>query len=349
MREATLPLPLIELWRRPDVMLTALGLLLALSFVISLSIGAMAIGPGDILRSLLGLTRDQTMASVVIDLRLPRALMAVVTGAALGVSGAALQGLFRNPLADPGLIGVSSGAALGAVTAIVLGAALALWLPFIGPRFLVPFLAFGGALAACFATQVLARRHGSTALLLLGGIAINALAGAMTGFFVYASNDNQLRDFTFWSMGSLASAGWQGLYIAVPMIFPAVYFIMRSARSLDAMLLGEREARHLGVDVARLKRQIFICSALAVGISVALCGVIAFVGVVVPHLVRLLAGPAHRLVLPGSVMLGGSLLLLADSLARISVAPAELPVGLVTAALGSPFFIWLLMRQRSFS
>ncbi|MBI1260345.1 MAG: iron chelate uptake ABC transporter family permease subunit [Rhizobiales bacterium] len=349
MRAAVLTRPASDLWRRPETLLVMLGLLLVASFVMSLSIGAMAIGPVDILLSLFGLTSDHTVASVVMELRLPRALMAVVTGAALGVSGAALQGLFRNPLADPGLIGVSSGAALGAVCAIVLGATLTLWLPLFGSRFLVPVFAFAGALAACLATQMLARRHGSTALLLLGGIAINALAGAMTGFFVYASNDNQLRDFTFWSMGSLAAAGWQGLYIAVPMTLPALYLIWTSARSLDAMLLGEREARHLGVDVVWLKRRIFICSALAVGISVALCGVIAFVGVVVPHLVRLVAGPAHRLVLPGSAMLGGALLLLADSLARVSVAPAELPVGLVTAALGSPFFIWLLMRQRSFS
>ncbi|MEX2249505.1 MAG: iron ABC transporter permease [Parvibaculum sp.] len=335
--------------RRPAI-LGGLALLLALAALLSLATGAMPLAVGDVLRALFGLDVDAQSAAVITMIRLPRMLLAIIVGAALAGAGAALQGLFRNPLADPSLIGVSSGAALGAVTVIVLGGAVVAILPFAASPLLLPFAAFLGGLGATFVMQRLAQSGGqaATATLLLAGIAINAMAGAATGVLVYVSNDTQLRDFTFWSMGSLAAGGWQGFTIAAPPIAAALAAIVVSARALDAMLLGEREALHLGVPVQRLKNVVMVASALAVGSAVAVSGIIGFVGIVVPHLVRMIAGPDHRIVLPGSILAGAALLLVADMVARVVVAPAELPIGLVTSALGSPFFLWLLVRRRRF-
>ncbi|MBX3494272.1 MAG: iron chelate uptake ABC transporter family permease subunit [Parvibaculum sp.] len=336
--------------KRPAI-LGGLAVLLALAALLSLATGAVPIGVGDVLRALFGFEVDAQSAAVITMIRLPRMLLAIVVGAALAGSGAALQGLFRNPLADPSLIGVSSGAALGAVVVIVFGGAIAVVIPFAASPLLLPFAAFAGGLAATFAMQRLAQSGGrsATATLLLAGIAINALTWALTGFLVYVANDTQLRDFTFWSMGSLAAGGWQGIAIAALPIAAALGIIVVSARALDAMLLGEREAMHLGVPVQRLKNVVMVTSALAVSSAVAVSGVIGFVGIVVPHLVRMVAGPDHRIVLPGSMLAGAALLLVADMFARIVVSPAELPIGLVTSAVGSPFFLWLLVRRRKFA
>lgn len=335
--------------RLPRVaLLGGLATLLGLAFLMALGIGAMPIPAGEVLRVLFGFETDSQAAAIVLGLRLPRAVLAVLVGAGLGISGAALQGLFRNPLADPGLIGISGGAALGAVSVIVLGHLLIALLPLAADPHLLPVAAFLGGLAATFATERLAHRRGvaATGMLLLAGIAINAMAGAVMGVLIYGSDDSQLREITFWTMGSLAKGGWSGVTLAAPFVILAVLMLLRCAAPLNAMLLGEREAHHLGVSVERLKRVVMIAGALAVGASVAVSGIIAFVGVVVPHLMRMMAGPDHRVVLPGSALLGAVLLLIADCGARVIVAPAEMPIGLVTSLIGSPFFLWLLLRRK---
>ncbi len=340
-------LPPLRILRQPAI-LSGFAVLLGLAFLAALAIGAMPIPLGDVIRILLGYDSDTQASAIVLGLRLPRAVLAVIVGAGLGLSGAALQGLFRNPLADPGLIGISGGAALGAVGIIVLGHLLIAVVPFAAHPLLLPVAAFFGGLAATFATERVARSGGvsSTAMLLLAGIAINALAGALMGILIFMSDDRQLRDITFWTMGSLAKGGWSGVLLAGPFVALAIVLILPTARSLNAVLLGEREAMHLGVSVERLKRILMVSAALAVSASVAVTGMIAFVGIIVPHLVRMAAGPDHRIVLPGAALLGAALLLIADSLARIIVVPAELPIGLVTSLIGSPFFLWLLLHRK---
>ena len=341
-------LPPLRLVRRP-VVLAGLTVLLGFSFLLALAIGAMPIPLREVIAILFGQDADSQSQAIILGLRLPRAVLAILVGAGLGLSGAALQGLFRNPLADPGLIGISGGAALGAVSVIVLGHMLVAIIPFAADPRLMPLAAFAGGLIATFATERLAHHRGvaATGTLLLAGIAINAIAGAVMGILIFMSDDNQLREITFWTMGSLAKGGWSGALLAGPFVLLAIIVMLRYAQALNAMLLGEREAMHLGVSVERLKRIVMVASALAVGASVAVTGIIAFVGVVVPHLVRMAAGPDHRIVLPGSALLGASLLLIADSLARIIVVPAELPIGLVTSLIGSPFFLYLLLRRKA--
>lgn len=338
------------------VLLLAVALLVC--FVLSIGWGAISIPPfvvAAILLEGLGIPtgaeielRDQT---VVLAIRLPRALLGIVVGGGLAIAGAAMQGLFRNPLADPGLIGVSTGAALGAVATIVIGGALVGGLdPTLRPFFL-PLAAFVGGLLVTLVVQRIATRNGviDIATMLLAGIAINALAGALLGIFTFISNDQQLRELTFWMMGSLAAITWSSLLPAIGLILPPLLLLPRMARALNAMLLGESEAHYLGFDVDRTKRAIIILTALITGAGVAVSGVIGFVGLVTPHLVRLAIGPDHRYLLPASALLGACLLLLADMAARTVVLPAELPIGIVTACFGGPFFLWLLARRRGLS
>nr|WP_305123548.1 iron ABC transporter permease [Roseomonas sp. GC11] len=285
-------------------------------------------------------------AAVLTVIRLPRALMAAMVGAGLGVAGAVMQGLFRNPLADPGLIGVSAGAALGAVGTIVFGGAL---LRLGGGAFglwLMPLMAFLGGLGATLLITRLARREGVTAVatLLLAGVAVNALAGALTGMLVFLADERQARDITFWTLGSLAGARWPQLPVLLVLVLLPALALLRLARPLNALVLGEAGAFHLGLKVERVKRQATLLAAISVSAGVAFTGLIGFVGLVVPHLVRLAWGADHRLVLPLSALLGAALLVLADLAARSLAAPAELPIGVVTALLGAPFFLWLLRR-----
>ena len=327
--------------------LALLALLSAAAVTASLGVGASAISPGTVLRTLLhGADASPRDAAIVLHLRLPRTLLGFGIGAALAVSGALMQGLFRNPLADPGLIGVSAGGAMAAVAVIVLGVP-ALLAGTVGP-FALPLAAFAGSLCTTLAIQRIASDDGRTdvSTLLLAGIAINAVAGAVTGFLIFGSDDRQLRDITFWSMGSLGGATWTTVLGLAPFALGAVFAAGRWAGVLDALLLGERDAGLLGFDVEPAKRRIVIATAAAVGAGVAAAGGIGFVGLVVPHLVRLVAGAGHRLLLPASALLGGTLMLCADILARTVVVPAEMPIGLVTALLGGPFFLWLLIRQR---
>lgn len=276
--------------------------------------------------------------SVVLMLRLPRLLLAVLVGSALAGGGATMQGLFRNPLADPGLIGVSAGAALGAVGAIVLGGQSGSWL--------VAAMAFVGGLAATSVVYVLGRRRPGVANLLLAGVAINAIAMAGVGLLTYMANENQLRDLTFWSLGSLGGANWARVATVAPWIALPLLCLPRAAQALNALLLGESEATLLGFRPERLQPLLITLVALAVAAAVAFTGVIGFVGLVIPHLLRMVFGPDHRFLLPASALGGAILLVVADALARTVVAPGELPIGVLTALVGGPFFLWLLLRRR---
>lgn len=323
--------------RTPALALLAAALLGALA--LALAIGAMPMPFADILGEEAALQR-----LVFIEIRAPRVALAGLVGAALAVSGAALQGLFRNPLADPGLIGVSSGAALGAVAMIVLGAGPASPLT----AYALPLAAMLGAVLVTLFLWAFASRYGrfSVVTILLVGIAVNALAAVGLGAFQYLSDEGQLRTLTFWMLGSFGRANWPTVLPAALAMAAAAAPLFFVARALDLMQLGESEAFHLGVAVQRLKRRVILCAAAAVGAGVALSGIIGFVGLVVPHLVRLLLGASHRWVLPGAALLGAALTVLADLLARTVAAPAEIPVSLVTSALGAPFFLWLIARVR---
>ncbi|MEM8558711.1 MAG: iron ABC transporter permease [Bacteroidota bacterium] len=340
--------------------LAALAVALAVSLVLSLGIGAVGIAPGAVLAILadrvglgqlgLALPWDYTgqQALVLTGIRLPRVLLGVLVGAALAVSGALMQGLFRNPLADPGLIGVSSGAALGASTMIVLGGSVLSGVAAVLGFFGVAFGAFAGGLAVTVLVYRIATRGRRTdvATMLLAGIALNALCGAGTGALVLFSDEGQLRSLTFWTLGSLGGATWPTVLAVIPFVVVLLAAAPRLARALNAMLLGESEARHLGVRVDLVKRLVIGLAALAVGAVTAVSGLIGFVGLVVPHLVRLALGPDHRTLLPASALLGATLLVVTDTLARVVIEPAEVPIGILTALGGAPFFLALLLHRR---
>jgi len=289
----------------------------------------------------MGLPLNDGLWQVWLTVRLPRVLLAVVVGCALASSGAVMQGLFRNPLADPGLLGISSGAALAVALTIVM--------PFSLPPLLALYShmisAFVGSLAISLIVFTLSRfGHGGLSRLLLAGIAINALCGAAVGVLTYISDDQQLRQFSLWSMGSLGQAQWPTLAVASSLILPACIATFFMSRRLNILQLGEEDAHYLGVNVRRTQLQLLLLSALLVGAAVAVSGVIGFIGLVIPHLLRMRIGADHRWLLPGSAMAGACLLLLADTLARTLVAPAEMPVGLITSIIGGPYFLWLILR-----
>lgn len=283
---------------------------------------------------------------VFTGIRLPRVLLAAIVGAAFAVSGALLQGMFRNPLAAPTLIGTQFGAMLGAVGFIVLGGAIGL------PQMLrdmgLPLSAFVGGSLTTILVFRLATREGRTSVgtMLLAGIAVNALVLSLSGFLMTIADDAQLRSITFWNLGGLGGNGWAEVYYAAVLIGLVLVMVRGLARPLNALLLGEREARHLGVNVRRVTVLCVLLPALAVGVSVSVAGNVQFIGLVIPNLVRLALGPDHRLVLPASALSGAMLLVAADALSRVIVAPAELPVGILTAAIGAPFFLYLLIRDR---
>ncbi len=330
--------------RRTTGGLLFLVCLLVVSTLVSLGIGATEISFSRIVQTLLSLRPEGDESRMVdriimIDVRLPRVLLAVLVGAGVATSGAAIQGLFRNPLADPALIGVSGGAALFAVAWVVLGLPSAL--EGVG----MAGSAFVGGLLTTWLVLETGRRGGTISGMLLAGIAINAIALSGVGMLTYLSTDTELRSVAFWALGSLNGADWSSVAVAAAIPIVVMVFYRRSEK-LNAMTLGDREAGHLGIPVHRLRLEIVLLTALAVGISVALCGVIAFIGLVVPHLVRLALGPNHHIVIPGSALLGAVMLLLADTVSRTILSPAELPVGIVTALLGGPFFLYLIVRQK---
>lgn len=330
-----------------------LGVLLLLALWLSLSVGPVAMDVATLLRALaatlgMPLQAPEQAQLIVAQIRLPRTLLGLAAGGVLALCGVAMQGLFRNPLADPGLIGVSSGAALGAALMIVLGASLGGLAPAWSP-YLLSLSAFAGGLLVTALVYRLGRRQGrvDVATMLLAGVALAALAGAMIGLLQYLADDATLRTLTFWNLGSLNGASYARLWPLLLVAALLLWRLPRWAQGLNALLLGESEARHLGVDIEQLKRQLILLTALGVGAAVAACGMIGFVGLMVPHLMRLLLGPDHRSLIPASMLAGASLLLLADVLARVLIAPAELPIGVVTALLGAPFFLYLLIKGRA--
>jgi iron complex transport system permease protein len=301
--------------------------------------GAYPISLLTLINSVLGQrSLDVVSQHVLLDIRLPRIALAVVAGAALGVTGAAMQALFRNPLAEPGLVGLSSGASLGAVLAIVLTS---------GGLLIIGGFAFLGALAATYLAYLLGMRSKSVSGLLLAGIAINTIVFSLMGLMIVQASDVQLRDITFWNMGSLASATWPVLGVLSPLVLIGMGLLMSRWRVLNALLLGDQAAFHLGYNLKKIRWQLLTLVALTAGPLVAVTGGIGFVGLVVPHLVRMVLGADHRWVMPASALTGALALVLSDGVARVAMAPAELPIGLVTSLVGGPFFIWLLLKGRA--
>ncbi|MFT8611758.1 MAG: iron ABC transporter permease [Gluconobacter oxydans] len=327
--------------RQALIFLIALLPLLLLAIIAALNIGATGVHLSALWH---GVTDPDIQADRIVLLRIrgPRVVMSGLTGAALAVAGAVMQGLFRNPLADPGLIGVSSGAALATACMIVLGGpwlvsgAWGVWA--------IPAAGMAGSFAAAYLLYLFATRGGVTSVstILLAGVALGAFSGALTGILIFRANDTALRDLTFWTMGSFAGATWSRIGLLCPFLCVAAAVTARLATPLNALLLGESDARLIGYPVERIKRLAMVAVACAVGPTVSFVGAIGFVGVIVPHLVRLVTGPDHRLVLPGSALLGASLMIVADTLARVIAIPADVPVGIVTAVLGTPVFVWLL-------
>lgn len=322
-------------------LLRGLGLLGILLLLMGLALQSGSV-PLEWRSFLSGLSAEHSV--IFWEIRLPRVLMAALVGAGLALAGVALQALFRNPLAEPGLIGVSSSAALGAVLMMVLGGQL--WGEVQGWQ--ISTAAFVMAAGMTLVIYLMATRSGRTdvALMLLAGVAINAIAGAVTGLLITVSSDTQLRSVVFWMMGSLSAVSWADVALLAALALVALLWLLSLSRPLNALLLGERACQHLGYAVQPLKWQIMLFSSLLVGVSVALVGVIGFVGLIVPHMVRLWLGADHRLLLPFSALGGASLLVLADWLARSISQPAELPIGLLMALLGGPFFLAMLLRRR---
>jgi len=336
--------------RGPWVVFAALLLFLATA-VLAIGTGAVQIPPGRVLAILLGLddpSITDAHRAVVMNVRAPRVLLALLAGAGLACAGVMMQALFRNPLADPALIGVSAGAALGAVATIVLGATVLHGISRVLGVWTLPVAAFLGALATATLVFKLSSRDGQVdaTTMLLCGIAVNALTGAGIGLLTYLATDEQLRNLTFWSLGSLGAATWSALAGAAPAIVLMVLVGPWLAHQLNALLLGESEALHLGVAVERLKRTVVALTAASAGAVVAVSGVIGFIGLVAPHMARLLVGPDHRYVLPLASLIGATLLTAGDMVARTAVRPAELPIGIMTAFMGAPFFLWLLRRRQ---
>lgn len=341
---------------KPKQLIVSLAILVPISLVLAIVLGAVSLSLSDIVGALFSLPESTAnMAdkyrSIIVSIRLPRALLAALIGALLASSGAAMQGLFRNPLADPSLIGVTAGASLGGSVVIFLlsGSTLA-FISTSGIGLALPLIAIGafvGGFLAVWLVYSLANNHYGTsvATMLLAGIAMTALASSITSLLEFMANDELLRRISLWRMGGLDGADYTSVGIALFMVIVMMVVLPSSSQALNALLLGESEARHLGINVERLKRRLIILVAACVGVSVALAGTITFVGLVVPHIVRLLIGPDHRFLLPASALAGALLLVLADICARLVLAPTELPVGLVTALVGVPFFISLLKRR----
>ncbi|RLM27058.1 iron ABC transporter [Brenneria alni] len=323
----------------PRYLLAGLLLFLLILMVCAANMGALALS----FHILWQTPFDDPLWHIWLNIRLPRVLLAVLVGSALACSGAIMQGLFRNPLADPGLLGISSGAALCVALTIVLPLGLPPLLSLYGPM----LAAFTGSLAITAVIFVLSRSEpGGLTRLLLAGIALNALCIAAIGVLTYISNDQQLRQFSLWGMGSLGQAQWPMLLVAATLVIPAIAMTLYQVGKLNLLQLGDEEAHYLGVNVKRTKHTLLLLSSLLVGVAVAVSGIIGFIGLIIPHLIRLHMGADHRWLIPGSVLGGASLLLAADTLARTLLSPAEMPVGLLTSLIGGPYFLWLIVQHK---
>lgn len=329
------------------------GLLIAIAF--SLGLGAMQVPIREVLVILgkktglfANIGIDPVNEGVIYMIRMPRVLMGILVGAALGISGAAVQGIFRNPLAEPGLIGISAGASLMAVTIISLETVLFAGLSQVLGYYLLAFGAFAGAGIAAMLVYSLAKTDGQphVATMLLAGIAINALAGALTGLVTYLSTEQQLRTITFWMLGSLGGATWENVSCLLPFVMLPVIGLPLLGKGLNAFSIGESQAELIGLNPNRIKLYVVLLSTMAVGASVAVSGIIGFVGILVPHTIRLLCGVDHKFVLPASALLGALVLTLADMISRMIAQPVELPIGVITALLGTPLFLYILIRDK---
>lgn len=332
-----------------------LSVLLLGAILFSIGTGAMHISPLElvgIIANKLGLispySYNEQQELVFWIIRLPRICLGILIGAGLGIAGASLQGLFRNSLADPGLIGISSGASLFAVLFIVLNTTYLKPLGALLGSYALSIVAFFGAGFATFLIYRLSKSGGQTrvATMLLLGVAINAFSGGIMGLMTYLANDEQLRNLTFWNLGSLGGASWDTVVTLAPFVICTLFFSPRLAKSLNLIALGESQAAHLGVNLKSVKRQVILLATLAVGASVAVAGIIGFVGLIVPHIIRRAFGPDHYLVLPGSALGGAALLTFADTLSRTVVAPTELPIGVLTALMGTPIFVYMLLKEK---
>ncbi len=333
---------------RLKVIFFMLGLLLLLSLYLGCRIGAVSID-NDVFWRLLsgGATKtDEALGQILLHIRLPRVFAAALVGGTLAVTGAVMQGLFRNPLVDPGIVGVMSGASFAATLSIVIGGALFPVFFTETNDYALPIAAFLGGWAVTMLLYLFAKRGGviNIATMLLIGIALGALTGALTGLLSYIADDKQLRSITFWSMGSLAIFDWYKLAILSVICAVALPLLLRDANILNALMLGENVAGHLGFDTEKAKKRQILLVALLVGGCVAFSGGIGFVGLVVPHIVRMLLGSNHRFVLPASFLFGAALLNFSDLIARTIVSPAELPIGILTAMIGAPFLGFLVWK-----
>lgn len=331
---------------RVVVSCAVLASLLLMAAFLALTVGPAKLSLSDLWQSLSG-AGSQVTDTILFNIRAPRMVLGAIVGASLAISGACLQGLLRNPLADPGLIGITAGASLAVVFVIVLGDVLLARVPAWLVQAILPVAAFGGGLAVTIIVLLAASLGGSFSAgrLILVGVAITAIASAMIGIMVYMSTDQQLRELTFWTMGSLAKSNWNTVLIACAAMILSSLALLRFRRELDILQLGERAAFHSGVDVRRVKFQICALVAVAVGAGVSVAGPIGFVGLVAPHMTRLIVRASHRVVLPISALLGANIVLFADLLVRNAIPPAEIPIGIATATLGGPFFLWLLLRK----
>ncbi|NHC45151.1 FecCD family ABC transporter permease [Motilibacter aurantiacus] len=334
---------------RGAVLLGGLAVALVAVVLLACATGAYSVPPGQVLGSVLhraglhlGTLPDPTGETVLWEIRFPRVVLGALVGASLACAGALMQGVFGNPLAEPGVIGVSSGAALGAVAAIALGVS-----GFGG--WTVTLAAFVGGLVTTLGVYAFSRSQGRAEVvtLVLTGIAVNAVTGAAIGLLTFFADDAELRSITFWNLGSIGSATWPAVWAVLPVAAAGLLVAPRFAARLDLLALGDRPARHLGVDVERLRLVLVVVVALLTSAAVAVAGIISFVGLVVPHAVRMVAGPGHRLLVPASALAGACVLIAGDLAARTIAAPAEVPLGSLTALVGGPFFFWLLHRTRA--
>ncbi|EJK7980948.1 TPA: iron ABC transporter permease [Citrobacter koseri] len=316
--------------------LTGLSLLLIALVLFGASQGALNISFSALF--------NQEYRDIWLNIRLPRVLLAVLVGGALATAGVIMQGLFRNPMADPGLLGVSSGSALMVGVAIV----FPLSFPVVLALYEQMIFAVAGSVVVCAVIFLISLRHahGGMMQLLLAGIAINALCGAAIGILSYVGDEQQLRQLTLWMMGSLGQAQWPTLLVASSFALPAIAATACLSGTLNLLQLGDEEAHYLGVNVKRKRQQLLLLSSLLVGAAVSVSGVIGFIGLVVPHLIRMIIGADHRWLIPCSTLAGACLLLVADTLARTLVQPAEMPVGLLTSLIGGPWFLWLILNSR---
>jgi len=344
-------LSLSRLFGREDQLrrrtLMVLGLIVVVSAVLGVFVGPQSISPWRVIAALFGEGDLNRMEQAILwEIRLPRVVLGLLVGASLAVCGASMQAILRNPLADPGLIGISSGGSLAAAAVIVLGGTVLSPVVAVLGSLALPVAAFVGSLSAMLIVIAIGQSGGQPdpLRLILAGVAVSALAGAGLGMLTVIGTDQQIRTFTFWTLGSLGRALWDSLWPVAVIICLALPLQLRAARALDAHALGHREAEHLGVNVKGLRWMVILTTALMVGAAVSISGTIGFVGLVVPHLIRLMVGSQNRLVLPASALTGAALMVMADLIARIIMPPQELPIGVLMSGLGAPFFIWLLSR-----